>query len=255
MYRHAALIVCVTPAFVDNLAARGVPRAKLEMVPNGVDLDFWQQPADGAGWRARHGLPAGGVIVSYVGTVGMAHGLGTLLAAAGQLKDSRPDVTFLVVGDGAERQSLEERARREGLANVRFVGQVPRDEVRDVMAASDISLVLLRDEALFRTVLPTKMLEGMAAGRPVVLGVRGQALEILEASGGGLGVAPEDAGALALAVRSLADSPEHRATLGQAGRAFVAREYDRRAWARRYEELLRGRLGGAERSSATMDAP
>jgi glycosyltransferase involved in cell wall biosynthesis len=253
LYRHAHAIVCVSPAFIENLASRGIEREKLEFVPNGIDVSFWSQPGDGAGWRSRHGLAPEHLVVSFVGTVGMAHGLGTLLEAAARLKEARPEVRVVIVGDGAEREGLERRAREGGLSNVLFTGLVPRQNVRDVMEGTDIALVLLRDSPVFRTVLPTKMFEAMAARRPIVLGVDGQARRVLEASGGGVYVPPGDGAALAGAVSSVADEPDHGRQRGEAGHAFVIGEYDRVVWARRYAELL-GRWFGQERSQAFKPA-
>lgn len=244
LYRHARGVVCVTPAFVENLVSRGIDRGKLAFVPNGVDAAFWAAPADGPGWRARRGFMPSDVLVSFVGTIGMAHGVGTVLDAAARLAGPLPGVRFLLVGEGAERASLEAQAERRGLGNVAFTGLVPRAEVRDVMAATDVSLVLLRDLPVFRTVLPTKMFEAMAAGRPVVLGVDGEARRVLEASGGGVFVPPESVDALVEAVTSLVASPERRHALGERGRSFVLREYDRGVWARRYAEVLAGWLVG-----------
>lgn len=238
LYRHAVGVVCVSPAFIENLASRGIGRGKLALVPNGVDAAFWGVPGDGQGWRARRGFSASDVLVSFVGTIGMAHGLGTVLDAAAQLAPSHPELRFLIVGDGAERQALETEVARRGLRSVTFTGLVPRSEVRDVMAATDIALVLLRDSPVFRTVLPTKMFEAMAAGRPVVLGVDGEARRVLESSGGGLFVPPQDGGALVEAIRQLASSPERRAALGESGRRYVHQEYDREVWACKYARIL-----------------
>jgi glycosyltransferase involved in cell wall biosynthesis len=242
MYKHASVIVCLTPAFVENLVGRGIERTKLALVPNGVDMEFWGRPADGAGWRVRHGLGDGDFVASYVGTIGMAHGIGTILDAARMLLQ-RPGIRLLIVGDGAERETLAARAVAEGLPNVCFVGQVPREEVRDVLAASDVALVLLRNQPLFRTVLPSKMFEYLAMGCPIVMGVGGQARSVLEVSGGGVAIPPEDAGALARALCDLAATPDRRRTMGEVGRAFVVREYNRRIWAERYEQILRGVAG------------
>ena len=237
LYRHAVGVVCVSPAFVKNLASRGIDPGKLALVPNGIDPAFWAMPADGSAWRLRRGFRPSDVLVSFVGTIGMAHGLSTVLEAASRLA-SRPEIRFLLVGDGAEREALEAGAKKRGLGNVTFTGLVPRAEVRDVMAATDVSLVLLRNSPVFRTVLPTKMFEAMAAARPVILGVEGQAHEVLEAAGGGICIPPENAEALTDAIQRLASSRELRRTLGERGRDYVTREYDRAIWAERYAAIL-----------------
>ncbi len=239
MYRSARHVVCVTKAFIEDLAGRGVPREKLTYVPNGIDAGVWEADGERVRWRTRLGLGSQDVLASYIGTVGMAHGIGTLLKAARELEAQAPAVRFVVVGDGAERDALSREVENKGPRNVSFLGQVSRDEVPGLMAASDISLVMLRDSPLFRTVLPSKLFEAMAAANPVVLGVEGEARRVLEESGGGVCHSPEDAEALAACVRRLAADQADRMRLGACGRAYVRREFDRTTWARRLLVVLR----------------
>jgi glycosyltransferase involved in cell wall biosynthesis len=240
LYRSAKAVVCLTGAFMDNLQSRGVPREKIEFIPNGVEPSFWQA-GDGAGARARLGIGADAFVAAYVGTVGMAHGLNRLLEAAALLRQQAPGVRLLVVGDGAERESLQARSAREGLTNVIFTGLVSRSEARDLLLGCDVALVLLRDTPLFRTVLPSKMLEAFAARRPVILGVEGEARSVLERAGAGIGIPPENAPALAAAILHLAEDDGLRARMGNAGRAFVKREFSREIWAQRYLDVLHAR--------------
>lgn len=225
LYRRADRIVSVTQAFRDVLTKNGIPPEKIAVVPNGVDLGTLRPGPKPADLVARHGLE-GQFVAAYVGTVGMAHGLETLLGAAESLRD-RCDIAFVVVGEGAERRTLEDQAARRGLHNVRFIGSVPKAEVVRYWWLADVALVLLRDREVFRHVLPSKMFEAMACGRPVVLGVRGEAAALLARAQAGVVIPPEDARALAAAVARLADSPAERAQWGENGRAFVEREHDR----------------------------
>ena len=253
LYARAREVVCVSEAFVANLVSRGVPAEKISFVPNGVNTATWTAGRRTEG-RARLGAGDRDIIVSYIGTVGMAHNIGTVLDAARLLAPVRRDIRFVVVGDGAERETLVRRAREEGLDNVTFTGLVPRSEIPDYLAASDVSLVTLKPSALFKTVLPSKLFESMAAARPIVLAVEGEARRLLDRAGAGVSVAPGDASALAAAVERLAGDPELRRTLGAAGALFVEREFSRRTWAERYLRILnRVRLSkpGAESRQAT----
>jgi glycosyltransferase involved in cell wall biosynthesis len=249
MYRHARAVVSVSRSFIENLAGRGIERSKIAFVPNGVDTSFWTAGSRERG-RAALGIDDGTVVVSYVGTVGMAHDVGTILYAAAVLKRERPDIRFLIVGDGAELQRLRDQAEAEGLDRVTFTGLVSRDQIPDILAASDISLVTLKRSDVFKAVLPSKMFEAMAAARPIVLAVEGEARETLERSGGGVAIAPGNPHALANAVQRLADDAELRRTMGVAGSRFVEQEFGRRAWAVRYLDLLEharhADAGGAE---------
>ena len=235
LYRKAAAVVCVTEAFIENLRRRGIDPGKLHFVPNGIVPAAWEGGARDE-CRARFGLAPDDIAVSYIGTLGMAHGLGTTLEAAHRLRGT--NARFLIIGDGAERAALEARAKAKRLSNVTFTGLLPREAIAHLMAATDIALVTLKPSETFKTVLPSKMFEAMAAKKPIVLAVDGEARRVLERSGGGVAVPPGDPDALADAVRALAAEPARREWLGASGRAFVRREFDRAAWAARYLDIL-----------------
>ncbi len=237
MYRHAIGVVSTSRSYIENLVSRGIDRSKIAFVPNGVDMTFW---AAGSRERGREalGLDEEPVVVSYVGTVGMAHDVGTILKAAALLKDTLPGLRFLIAGDGADLERLRNEARAAQLDHVIFTGLVPRERIPDYLAASDISLVTLKQSDVFKTVLPSKMFEAMAAARPIVLAVEGEAKATLEQSGGGVAVPPGDPRALAAAITQLAGDARQRHVLGAAGSKFVEREFGRRTWAARYLAML-----------------
>ena len=237
LYARASAVVCVTQGFIANLERRGVDAGKLRYVPNGIEPSFWEAGSRDAG-RTRLGLAPGQIAVTYTGTIGMAHGLGTVLQAARLLETSLPRVKFFVVGDGAELAALKARARDARQSNVEFTGQLPRASIADVLAASDITLVTLKPAETFKAVLPSKMFEAMAAGKPIVLAVEGEAKRVLERAQAGLPVPPGDAVELARAIATLAQKPHLRERLGAAGCAFVATEFNRAVWADRYLDIL-----------------
>jgi glycosyltransferase involved in cell wall biosynthesis len=239
MYRDASAVVCVTESFVRSLKARGIDGSKLFFVPNGIVPAFWES-SNRADARRQLDLDEDDVLASYVGTIGMAHGLSTVLAAAAELQTIAPRVKLLIVGDGAELAALRAAAVRDGLSSVRFTGMVSRDQVPGILAATDLALVTLRPSDVFKNVLPSKMFEAMAAKCAIVLGVDGEARATLERAGAGVFVKPGDAGALVRAIADLAADPERRARMGIAGSHFAAREFSRRKWAARYVDVLAG---------------
>jgi glycosyltransferase involved in cell wall biosynthesis len=229
MYRRAAHVVTITEAQREAVMSAGVAGTRVSVVPNGVDAAFLQ--FDGR----RPDLSR--FMVTYIGTLGMAHKLETLLEAAAALRHE-PGILFRIVGEGARRQALEAHARALNLQNVEFVGERPRDEVPRWIAESSACVVLLRQSPVFLTVVPSKMLEIMAVGRPILLGVEGEARALLERAGAGIAVPPENADALAQAILRLRRDPALARRCGESGRAFVQREFRREGLASRYLELL-----------------
>src|SRR6202140_3781066 len=135
LYRRSDRVVVVTPAFEEFLVARrGVSRDKISVVENGVETDLFAP--DAATDRRRELRAEGKFIVSYIGTMGMAHGLETIIAAALQLRDANPEIVFLILGEGADKQRLLAMAEERNLHNLRFVDQQPREKIPSYISAS-----------------------------------------------------------------------------------------------------------------------
>ncbi len=264
LYRHCNQVVVVAPAFEDHLVKYwGVPREKISVIENGVETDFFAPARDlrhdassaatSAALRKQLGLE-GKFVASYIGTMGMAHGLETIIDAAAQLRESKPEIVFLIVGEGADKERIVNVARERGVTNVRFADQQPREKIPCFIRASDACLVLLKNTEVFKTVIPTKMLEFMSCARPVILGVDGQARQILEEAAGGVVIEPENALALGRAIRDLAANPEAGGEMGQRGREYILRRFSRRQTAERYIEVLEQLLHLPEQQSTRVAA-
>lgn len=240
MYARADHIVTVGDGYRDKLLEIGAaPPEGISVIPNGIDFEIFDRiDSAAASGRFRELGIEGRFVISYVGTVGMAHGLGTLLDAAESLRDTRPDVAFLVVGDGAERRALQDNAEARGLSNVVFAGLVPKADVPGLLALSSATLVHLRKTELFKTVLPSKLFEGMALSRPVLLGVRGCAQELVQRADAGLCFEPENAPELCDAIARLSSDPANATRMGANGRRFVAAEFNREHLAVEYTNVL-----------------
>jgi glycosyltransferase involved in cell wall biosynthesis len=167
----------------------------------------------------------------------MAHGLETILQAAGQLRD-HCDIRFILLGAGAERAQLSQLIERLRLANVHLLEKQPRERIPVFLAAADACLVPLRNQEVFKSAIPSKMFEAMAAGKPAILGVEGEAREILLASQAGLAVRPEDPEAMVEAILKLRNDPKLCQALGRNGRQAVMDKYQRRTQAALYLNLL-----------------
>lgn len=237
MYRDADAVVALTKSFKENLISRGIPDDKITVVINGVDL--WRY-----GPRPRNhklvkeaNLPDGYFVIGYVGTHGMAHALGNVLSAAA-LSEDTPEIMFLFVGAGAERDALINRARAENLSNVRFLPPQPKGAMPDVWSLCDVALVHLKDSDVFAGVIPSKIFEAMGMGLPVLFaGPSGEASDIIETEKAGIVVKPEDPAALAAAAHELYRNQSARAEVA-ANSLAAADRYSREAQARAMMDVL-----------------
>jgi glycosyltransferase involved in cell wall biosynthesis len=246
LYHNADHIVVVSPAFKEHLVQRWqVAPEKISVVENGVETELFSPRADS---NLRTELGADGkFVVSYIGTFGNAHGLQTLVDAAERLQNAMPNVLFLLVGEGAEKEQLVSLVRRRGLTNLRFVDQQPRERIPAYVCASDVCLVLLKKNEIFKTVIPSKMLEFMSCARPVILGVEGQARQILELADAGICIEPGNSGELADAILRLSGDEHLRETLGRNGRRHVLQHFSRRQTATTYIDVLSALAGEPKR--------
>ncbi len=238
LYRKATAVVSVTEAFRRNLAGRGIDPAKVHVVTNGVDVSRFRPLPKDASLERQLGLE-GKFVAGYIGTHGMAHGLGTLLDAAALLKTvpGGDEVRILMLGDGATRAALEERARAEGLDNVLFLETVPKQEVPRYWSLLDVSIVHLIRSELFTTVIPSKIFECMGMGIPILHGVEGESAEIVASNDVGLLFQPENAQALVDGILRLRSDAGLRGRLAANGPA-AARRYDRTALAQVMLDVL-----------------
>jgi len=240
-YRKADLVVSVTDGFVPHIRARR-PEGPIAVIKNGVDLSrFASDPAAADAFRAEYGL-TGKFVASYVGTHGMAHGLQAVIAAAERLRD-RDDIAFLMVGGGAERETIKAMRDAKSLSNIVMLGQLPKAAMPAVWGASDAALVLLKRVDTFKSVIPSKMFEAMALGVPMILGVEGEAKALMEEGGAGIAITPEDDADLAAAILRLADDRALGRRTGTSAQAFVRAQFDReklgRAYLAEFEALRR----------------
>lgn len=245
LYRRADSIVVVTPSFRDHLTREwNVPPEKIALVQNGVETALFSPQESACDIRVQVGAKDK-FVVSYIGTLGLAHGLDTLIAAAERLQKVAPQVLFMLVGEGADRERILSLAQSKQLTNLVFIPQQARDKIPAYISASDACIVMLKDKEVFETVIPTKMLEFMSCARPVILAVRGQARHVLEAAAGGIGIEPDNPQALCSAILRLREQPGLCEEMGRNGRSYIVRELSRESTAQEYLNVLRRLLGEA----------
>jgi len=236
LYRRAAAIVSVTESFREDLVARGVARAKIHVVINGVDLERYEPAPRDPGVVREFGLD-GKFVAGYVGTHGMAHALPKVLEAAERLRD-RDDIAFFFAGAGAERGTVERIVAERRLTNVRLIPRQPKERMPALWSVCDVALVPLRDNPVFATVIPSKIFESMGMGVPILMSLPdGEATRIVRETGAGVCVPPEDPRAMADAIVDLAEHPERVARLRAAARA-AAPQFSRDQLAARMAGIL-----------------
>lgn len=237
MYRGADHIVAITEGMKQRLVAKGVPEAKVDVIPNFVDVDFITPlPKDNA-WSRREGLHDK-FVVAHAGNVGFVYDLDAMLDAAKMMEDD-PRVVFLIVGEGAAKAGLQARAKELSLGNVRFLPYQPRDELPLMRAACDVQVALYKRNSA-RNSMPSKVYEVMASGRPLLASAEPESDlgQLVARAGCGLCVHPEDPKALVDALRRLKGEPALSAAMGKDGRAAAERDHSVAAVVQRYEAVL-----------------
>ncbi len=240
LYRRAAHIVSVTESFKRHLVERGITGEKISVITNGVDLQRFAPGAKDPDLVAEFQLD-GCFVAGYIGTHGMAHRLDSLLELAHRqpkMADGRP-FRLLLVGDGAEKSALQQRAAAMALNNVIFVDTVSKDQIVRYWSLLDVSIVHLRKTPVFETVIPSKIFEAMAMGIPLLHGVAGESAAIVEREGCGICVPPENVLAMREALQRFAGESGLAQRCAAAGLA-AAQRYARPTLARRMLEVLEG---------------
>ncbi|MDY6949970.1 MAG: glycosyltransferase family 4 protein [Thermodesulfobacteriota bacterium] len=248
LYRKSDHLLVNSPAYRDYLVAKGVAKARITLIPNGVDPDLFH-PRD-KGWRIRNQLGMDGrFLVTYAGALGLANDIPTILRAASRLTN-HDDIRFLLVGDGKQRRHSEGLASEMGLKNVVFAGSRPKSEMPEILAASDVCIATLKNIPMFRTTYPNKVFDYMAAGRPTILAIDGVIRQVVESAKGGVYVPPGDDAALAEAARILKKHPKQAEGMGVAARSYVVRHFNRHQQAQAFGNLVE-RL--AEQNAASLN--
>jgi glycosyltransferase involved in cell wall biosynthesis len=222
LYRNAHTISVVSPGFRNLLIDRGVPSEKIRVIYN------WTNETAHTPQEKNHRLAAslgfqGKFVVMFAGTMGNAQALDAVLEAAQKVFLSAPDILFVFVGGGVEAPRLRLRVSgdAERFPNVLFLNQQPMSEIGGILSCADVLLAHLKDSPLFRITIPSKMQSYMAVGKPILMGVMGDAAALVQEADAGLCCRPEDPEDIARAVLQMRRmSEEERLRLGQNGRRF-----------------------------------
>lgn len=237
LYRSAAVVTAVTKPFCEHIDAIRAHGPRTALLPNGTIPQFFVDDDNGA--RRALGVPRERFLVTFAGMLGIAQALPAAVEAAALL-DGAAELMF--VGDGPMKAPLVAAADDLGLRNVRFEPQLPLEQIPPLLAASDALLVPLSGHPTFTQFVPSKLIDFMAVGKPIVLSAAGEAARILERARAGVVVPPEAPAELADAIRWLASHRDEAAAMGERGRQFAERRL-RSTQAERLEQLLYDAVG------------
>lgn len=235
LYKDADVIIPVTDAFKTNLISRGIDSSKISVVTNGSNIELFSPREKNKEILSRLNL-GNKFVIGYIGTHGLAHSLDFIVNSVSKIKDE--SIHFLFIGDGAVKQSVVELANKLELTNVTFLNSVSKNEVPEYLSICDVSLAPLKKDDNFKTVIPSKIFEAAAMLKPTLLGVEGQAQEIIEKYGSGVCFEPENSVDFIEKIYMLKNSADFYKSC-QDGCKKLAVDYDRKVLAAKMLDIIK----------------
>lgn len=237
VYNKATAISVISDGFARNLQRKGVPDGKLNVIPNFIDATFVKPLPRCNPFSEEHALSKRFVVL-FAGNIGLSQGMDAVIDAAALLQHV-PEILFLIVGNGASRAGLMERAEQMGLSNILFLPFQPYERIPEMYATADVCLIPLR-RGLTEDSVPSKLFSIMGAGRPVIAALdrESDTYRVIDRAACGLCTSPEEPQELANAVMCLFNDPDRAARMGAYGRAYVEEHYTCVSVARKYSALF-----------------
>lgn len=238
-YHSATRLIGLSPGIVAGIARRGIPEDRIEMIPNGCDLELFT-PTRGANSIDIPGVEQGDFVAAFTGAHGIANGLDAVLDAAAALKShGTTGIKLVFIGDGKLKPALMRRAAQEGLENCVFLDPVPKEELAALMGRVDMGLMILDNvPAFYHGTSPNKFFDYIASGLPVLNNYPGWLAELLAEHECGVVVPPGDPEAFARALEVAHADPARTRSMGQKARELAEREFRRSRLATRFASTL-----------------
>lgn len=240
-YRKANTVISMLPKACDHMQEHGMATEKFGYIPNGLNVGEWDAKSENL--PAEHTRlfeslhPPGTFIIIYAGAHGIANALDTLIDAMERLKDEK--IVAVFVGQGPEKERLQQSAYDRQLSNVMFLPAVAKKIVPNILENADALYIGWQHQNLYRFgISPNKLFDYMMAGKPVIHSVRA-GNDIVAEAGCGISVPPEDPQAIAEAILTMQSmSAEERAAMGARGRAYVIKNHDYQVLAKKFIDSL-----------------
>ena len=186
------MIVPVTNNFKKILINLGINKEKIKVITNGINLSKFSPTPKSRDLISKYNLE-NKFVLGYIGTLGMAHSIETLLDALKDLeKDYEDKISMIIVGEGANKEFLLNYLERLKIKNVHFINRVSHEEIINYWSVIDTSIIHLKNVEEFHSVIPSKLFESVAMGKPVLLGLKGETAEIVTSNNVGALFEPED---------------------------------------------------------------
>lgn len=241
IYRKAKLINVLTPAFRDKLINdKGVPKDKVIFIPNAADFSLSDKllgDFDREKFRKQNGLE-GKTVITYVGAHGVANHLIQAVETAELLKNE-PEVLFMLIGGGMQKEMLKEETKKRGLKNVKFVDSVPKSEVFKYILASEFGASILKKVDTFKTIYSNKTFDYMACKRPVLMVIDGVSRQLVEDAQCGVYVEPENPDDFKTKILNYLNKDKSiQISQGESGYKYAKAHFDRDILAEKYLGFL-----------------
>ncbi len=246
VYKRADHIFVVTKGARGNLIGKGVAPEKVSAMPHWIDENLFAQTGDQKreqirseyGWKGKF-------VVLFAGNVGIVQGLASVVRAA-LLLDTQSKVLIAIVGNGLDKQNLEKMVDDMDLQHrIQFIDWQPAENMPALMSAADLLLVHLKRSDITEFIIPTKTMAYLASGKPILMAMNGAAAQLIEDSGGGIAIEPEDPEALANAINKFSDMPDaQRAEIGESGRQYLVDNLSKKKVIAMYEDALKNVAAG-----------
>lgn len=238
-YRSANKIVVLSPGFKKLLCQRGVPADKIEVIYNWGD-DSKPQSAEANPNLANELGLAGRFNVMFAGNMGKVQALDSVLVAAKIVADECPQVQFVFIGGGIEVDNLKQKANDLKLKNVVFLPRRPISEIGSIMSLADVLFVHLKDTPLFKITIPSKIQTYLKIGKPILIGVNGDAADLVEKANAGIKCEPENPQSIAKSIKKISGmSDQQRNQMGQNGKLFYEQHLSLEIGTRKLEEVFK----------------
>ncbi len=243
IYKRAKLINVLTPAFRDKLInEKNVPKDKVVFIPNAADFslssEVLQSDFNADEFRSKMGW-ADKMVITYVGAHGVANHLIQVIETAELIKEKFPNVLFVLIGGGMQKDMLIQEAKKRGCENVQFIDPVPKKEVFKYILASDFGTSVLKKVDTFKTIYSNKTFDYMSCKKPIMLVIDGVSRELVETANCGIYIEPENPKDWLKKIEQISKLDKKEISkLGENGYHYAQEYFDREDLGKKYIEFI-----------------